>query len=154
MRKINLDNDLLNFAVEWYGIDETEKPLTCFTECLVQCDNGTYTTVRCHPNYQSKGPWNDWGMIRHGNKVVPAKFHFFVDNETETPDAIVELGDELDESECSVLTDSWSFPLMNDEERYHQINMKDYVRPCLVFQKKATEQILVVLPYEEWHTEF
>ena len=161
VRKMKLNNDLLNFTVQCYGIEETLKPRICFTECLVQCHDETYnethTTVRCHPNYQSKGPWNDWGMIRHGRKIVPAKFHFFVDNRTEEPEAVVELGQTEYKTKGSVLTSSWSFPLPNHAFggcRYHRIKISSYLRPCLVFEKKTTEQILVVLPYEEWHTAF
>ena len=156
-RKMMLNDNLLNFAVEWYGIDETEGKLTCFTECLVQCDDGTYATVRCHPNYQSKGPWNDWGMVRYGNKVVPAKFHIWVDNPSGEVEAIVELGEVKDKTKGSVLTRSWSFPLRNEDfdgGRYHQIKMSDYVRPCLVFEKKTSTQILVVIPYEKWYMKF
>ena len=157
VRKMKLKDHLLNFTVQHYEIDETEKPLTCFTECLVQCDDGTYATVRSHPNYQNKGPWNDWGMVRHGNKIVPAKFHVLVDNPSGGVEAIVELGEKNDKKKGSVITSSWSFPLLNNDFegcRYHQIDMSDYVRPCLVFEKKTTQQILVVLPYGQWFTKF
>ena len=157
VRKMELEDNLLNFVVQHYGIDESHDKLTCFTECLVQCDDGTHAVVRCHPNYQSKGPWNDWGMIRHGNQIVPAKFHMFIDRKTTEPEAIVQLGERRDRKKDSVLTSSWTFPLPNDDYEaciYHQISVKDYVRPCLVFEKKTSQQILVVLPFEEWYAKF
>ena len=153
---LGLDNDILRFMVGQYKLNETGQPLRCFTECSINCDRDDTVVVRCHPNYQSKGPWNDWGIIRFQGKRRPAKFHALVDLGDGNIDAIVEVaaGDPTDSG--SVLTTSWPFPLSNDTffgTSYHRVNMRSYIRPSLVFHKNSKE-ILEVMPFDKWYQKF
>ena len=156
-RTLNLDQEMLRFMIHWYNIKDTDEELTCFTECLVRCDDGTDSVVRCHPNYLTNGPWYDWGLVRFNRRIRPAKFYCFVDIGNDKTDAIVELASNSAEHVESVLTKSWPFPLENNNMRgtsYHCISMKDYQRPCLVFEKKTSYEIIEVLPYQRWHEQF
>ena len=126
---------LLNYLVKQYNLDESTRKLSCFTECLLPVDQDEANVVRCHPNYQGSGPWNDWGMIRFQGRHHPAKFMVFIDCGNEDIDAIVEVADTTNPVNDSVLTKSWSFPLMNEEfngTRYHRIKVRQYLRPCFV----------------------
>ena len=61
VRKMKLDAELIVFLVKYYGLKHIDEELTGFTECLVRCSDGSNTIVRCHPYFQSNGPWRDWG---------------------------------------------------------------------------------------------
>ena len=75
VRKMDLEPELLTFLIKYYKLDENGGELTGFTECLVECNDGRHVVVRCHPYFQAKGPWYDWGLIKLRRQFVPAKFH-------------------------------------------------------------------------------
>ena len=157
VRKMDLDPELLAFLIKYYKLNETGGELTGFTECLVKCNDGRHAVVRCHPYFQAKGPWHDWGTIKFGRRFVPAKFHCWIDQGDAPPHAIVECAASHREKEDSVLSRTWTFPMRNrqhDRSRFHVMKMDQYMRPCLVFQKKTTQAILEVLPYQMWHRDF
>ena len=157
VKTLGIKDDLLRFMMENYRLDETGIELQCFTECLKKYNDDDTTIVRCHPNYQSKGPWNDWGMIRFQGSLRPAKFHALVDMDDGSVHAIVEVASGPPTVSGSVLTNSWPFPLQNalrGGTSYHCVNMRQYVRPSLVFQKKTSHEILNVLPFEKWYMKF
>ena len=156
-RTLKLDQEMLRFMIHWYDIEDTDEELTCFTECLVESNDGTKNVVRCHPNYLTNGPWYDWGLVRFNGSIRPAKFHRFVDIGHDKTDAIVQLAVDADEHVESVLTKSWPYPLENNNMRgtgYHCVSMRDYQRPCLVFEKKTSNEIIEVLPFQRWHEQF
>ena len=155
--KLHLPNNLLRFMAKEYRLDKTGRELKCFAECCIPYHRGSNTVVRCHPNYQSKGPWNDWGMIRFQGKLRPAKFHALVDLGGEKMDAIAQIAAGDATISGSVLITSWKFPLSNDAfygKSYHRVNMRNYVRPSLVFHKKTSQEVLVVTSFENWHQKF
>ena len=157
MRCFARNGRLLNYLVKQYKLDEDTTKLTCFTEFIVPTDQDDNNIVRCHPNYQGNGPWNDWGIIRYKGRQRPAKFLAFVERTNGDTDAIVEIADTTNAVKASVLTKSWSFPLINDQFngcRYHRINVRQYVRPCLVFEKKTSNEVLQILPFQEWYMKF
>ena len=157
MRCFAKQGDFLNYIVKQYKLDEERKSLTCFTEYLFTSTRNETNIIRCNPNYQGNGPWNDWGMIRYKGRQRPAKFLAFVDRGNDGTDAIVEVADTTNAINNSVLTKSWSFPLINDQFngcRYHRINVRQYVRPCLVFEKKTSNEVLQILPFQEWYMKF
>ena len=82
--KFKFPNNLLTYVVRRYDLGNRPAGLSCFTECLVKDENDKDVVVRCHPNYQSRGPWNDWGFVYHNvyredgsvleERESPAKF--------------------------------------------------------------------------------
>ena len=102
-------------------------------------------TFRCHPDYQSRGPWNDWVIVEYGKDgsadpvpvdmkpfykseyFVPAKLHLFYETNETQPDGKVEkkyyavvhacvYRDEDTMLKKSVLTELWKLEYTKNQQ--------------------------------------
>jgi len=157
---VKLGPEALTFIGNYFTLKATRQVLQCSTEKTVEGEDGKVSIVRCHSDYQGEGPWNDWGMVCYEDKIVPAKFHCWIDQPNQSPKAIVQLADKViddrENTNTSKLFKTWSFPRSSDSvmgSTYECIDAEDYVRECLIIQEKNRgTSVLEVLPYEDWWT--
>ena len=165
--KFRFPNNLLSYVVKRYDLGNRPEGLSCFTECLVKDENERDVVVRCHPNYQSRGPWNDWGFVNHNvyredgsvleERESPAKFWMWVQEDGEEPQAIVQVCSDWVREKQSVITDSYKFPLKNrryNGRKYYDVPISNYTKECFVVHKNGLDEVIVVRPYEEWYQLF
>ena len=166
---LQLVDGLLLFITRHYNIVATGEVLNCLTEYMVvEESTGLAKSVRCHPNFQSGGKWNDWGFVRrhirnsNGNivstQVLPAKFWCWIERPDSHVEAIVQICSRRIENQESVLTRPWSFPLINGlvgmNSIFHCIDRKDYVKEAFILEGQTGRQVLEIISYNEWCQEF
>jgi len=132
---------MLEFMARHYNVAERKSFISCFTEYLVVAENRRRHVIRCHPNYQSKGNWYDWGMVRHSLKdadgvverisVSPAKFCCWVQERNGDVNAIVQICSKR-KIDHDGLNSQWEYPLVNvdvpGDHTFHVIKNADIHR--------------------------
>jgi hypothetical protein len=163
---MKLEKDLARFIVQSYSETDLdvhgEGCILCCTEYhKYNADDGErLISLRCHPNYRSKGyPWYDWAIIRTENNdgseaEYPSRILSciprFNDAENEmTYDLVVQFCDEPSGRESFLFTE-WLF-----NSDYYVVSATALVGLCFVLVSSEVDgKVLVVKDRAEWASTF
>ena len=106
---------------------------------------------RCHPNYQSNGPINDWLLIRFEDDTYPSRLACVVNtpNAEESVQLIIQCAVKRTGIKSAIFTEwTWS-------PEYYVVSPNTIHAPCFIVSILPNHsKILETLPYEDWPTQF
>ena len=111
-------------------------------------------TFRCHPNYQSSGPQNDWLKIMFEDGDYPCRLCSVIVHESENPtryQIVVQATVKPTGIKSSIMTE-WLFC-----DDYYLVDTDAIVAPCFVITNISStfeNKVLETLPYHLWASQF